>query len=65
MPDRTDHGNPGNSNTPGNPGNSNTPGNPGNLPPETRSFVGRRAELARLRAALDPGLDAAPGAGPA
>ncbi|WP_051742072.1 ATP-binding protein [Streptomyces xylophagus] len=30
------------------------PGNLGNLPPETHSFVGRRAELARLRAALDP-----------
>ncbi|MEV0910798.1 ATP-binding protein [Streptomyces hokutonensis] len=45
MPDRTDHGNP---------GNSHTPGNPGNLPPETRSFVGRHAELARLHAALDP-----------
>ncbi|MFJ6896171.1 ATP-binding protein [Streptomyces hokutonensis] len=45
MPDRTDHGNP---------GNSHTPGTPGNLPPETRSFVGRHAELARLQAALDP-----------
>ncbi len=30
------------------------PGNLGNLPPETHSFVGRRAELAWLRAALDP-----------
>lgn len=30
------------------------PGNLGNLPPETHSFVGRRAELARLQAALDP-----------
>ena len=45
VPDRTDHGNP---------GNSHTPGTPGNLPPETRSFVGRHAELARLQAALDP-----------
>ncbi|MFE9603463.1 ATP-binding protein [Streptomyces hokutonensis] len=45
MPDRTDHGNP---------GNSHTPGTPGNLPPEIRSFVGRHAELARLQAALDP-----------
>ncbi len=32
------------------------PGNLGNLPPETRSFVGRRAELARLHAALDPAV---------
>jgi len=32
------------------------PGNLGNLPPETHSFVGRRTELARLRAALDPGV---------
>ncbi|MBK6014428.1 hypothetical protein JHN45_25250 [Streptomyces sp. MBT53] len=62
VPDRTDHGNPGDSNTPGNPGNSDGPGIPGNLPPETRSFVGRRAELAWLRAALDP--DRGPGAGP-
>ncbi len=31
------------------------PGNLGNLPPETHSFVGRRAELALLRALLDPG----------
>jgi len=45
VPDRTDHGNP---------GNSHTPGTPGNLPPEIRSFVGRHAELARLQAALDP-----------
>ncbi|MEW1642048.1 hypothetical protein [Streptomyces sp. NPDC091219] len=30
------------------------PGNLGNLPPETHSFVGRRTELARLRAALEP-----------
>jgi predicted ATPase len=28
----------------------------GNLPPETRSFVGRRDELDRLGAALDPGV---------
>ncbi|MET8224726.1 NB-ARC domain-containing protein [Streptomyces sp. NPDC005301] len=31
---------------------------PGNLPPETRSFVGRRAELQWLDRALDPGVDA-------
>ncbi|WP_427922780.1 hypothetical protein [Streptomyces sp. cg40] len=42
MPDRTDRANSGDVN------------NHGNLPPETRSFVGRGAELARLRAALDP-----------
>ncbi|MEV6482649.1 AAA family ATPase [Streptomyces sp. NPDC051576] len=42
MPDTT-HPNPGD------------PGNLGNLPPETHSFVGRRVELARLHAALDPG----------
>ncbi|MGW3105152.1 ATP-binding protein [Streptomyces sp. NPDC001100] len=55
MPDRTDHGNPGDSHTPGDPGNSNRQAKPGNLPPETHSFVGRGAELGRLRAALDPG----------
>ncbi|MFD4557267.1 ATP-binding protein [Streptomyces sp. NPDC058469] len=33
------------------------PGNLGNLPPETYSFVGRRAELAWLQGALDPGVD--------
>lgn len=41
--------------THGNPRNPEDPGSPGNLPPETHSFVGRRAELARLHAALDPG----------
>ncbi|MGR3872898.1 ATP-binding protein [Streptomyces graminifolii] len=43
------------------------PGNLGNLPPETHSFVGRRAELAWLRAALDPaaGDPAAAGGQPA
>jgi predicted ATPase len=30
--------------------------NPGNLPPETHGFVGRRTELTRLHAALDPGV---------
>ncbi|MFJ9242852.1 ATP-binding protein [Streptomyces sp. NPDC101776] len=42
-------------------------GNLGNLPPERHSFVGRRAELALLKAALDPdpGSSRDPGAGPA
>ncbi|MBK3575178.1 hypothetical protein JHN63_15425 [Streptomyces sp. MBT65] len=38
------------------------PANLGNLPPERHSFVGRRAELALLKAALDP--EAAPGRHP-
>ncbi|MGH1552794.1 hypothetical protein ACRAWF_14370 [Streptomyces sp. L7] len=42
VPDRTDRTNSGDVNK------------HGNLPPETLSFVGRGAELARLRAALDP-----------
>ncbi|MFE2422143.1 ATP-binding protein [Streptomyces hokutonensis] len=42
MPDRTDRASSGDVNK------------HGNLPPETLSFVGRGAELARLRAALDP-----------
>ncbi|MFH8463332.1 ATP-binding protein [Streptomyces sp. NPDC017991] len=36
------------------PQNTTAGGRPGNLPPETRSFVGRRRELARLEELLGP-----------
>ncbi|MFL1903421.1 ATP-binding protein [Streptomyces tauricus] len=36
------------------PENTTAEERPGNLPPETRSFVGRRRELARLDGLLDP-----------
>ncbi len=39
------------------PENWTAAGRPGNLPPETRSFVGRRHELARLDALLKPAGD--------